>query len=102
MTPLMLAAMLGNDAVAATLLAAGADVNAATDDDFATALCVAVCGAHADVVSLLLSNGAVVSTVLADGSTLLATASEVDGMALPAALCAAGAAVDACWPPQRL
>lgn len=68
---LLVASLNGNPDVAAALLGAGADVNAANQGNGATALHAAAFLGHADVVRLLLDHGADANAVTFDGQTAM-------------------------------
>lgn len=69
-TPLMIAAKVGNLAITQQLLAAGADVNQLCDD-YGSALSFATAGDHLEVARCLIAAGADVDARAKDGSTPL-------------------------------
>lgn len=96
---LYIAAHDGHAAAVALLLDAGADVDAATRSDGATALYTSARNGHAEVVRLLLAARANVSkSRLTDGTTALYVASEQNHAEIVCSLLAAGADVDAARP----
>jgi ankyrin repeat protein len=91
-TPLGLAAFFGREAVAAELLARGADVNAVSANAMQVQpLHSAVAGNHAGLTRLLLAHGADVNAAQQDGFTPLMAAAQHGNAALVQDLLAAGA-----------
>ena len=93
-TPLHWAAIGGHAAIAATLLAAGASVDAKDEDD-ETPLHFAARNGRASVVATLLARGADVNAKDEDDNTPLHFAANNGSAAVAAALLAAGAEVNA-------
>ncbi|THF69281.1 ankyrin repeat domain-containing protein [Deinococcus sp. Arct2-2] len=91
-TPLGLAAFFGREAVAAELLARGANVNAVSTNAMnVQPLHSAVAGNHTGLTRLLLAHGANVNAVQQDGFTPLMAAAQHGNMALVQEMLAAGA-----------
>ncbi len=93
-TPLIRAAMFGNEYAAKALLNHGADINAADLDGW-TALMEAADSGHADVVSLLVNSGAKLGAKGFDGKTALIIAASYPRLEIVKVLIDHGAAVNA-------